>query len=73
MNFFVQQTITIHTLKIDGISNASVCQIGSAGIVKPLAKLYNTGGFTEAAPQAGPGPVELPGTPFVPLTQPSRM
>lgn len=73
MNFFVHQNITIHTLKIEGISNSSVCQIGSAGIIKPLAKLYNSGGFTEAAPQAGQGPVELPSTPFVPLTQPSRM
>lgn len=71
MNFFVHQNIVIHTFKIEGISNSSVCQIGSAGIIKPLAKLYNTGGFTEAAPTAGPAPIELPTTPFVPLTRPT--
>lgn len=74
MNFFVNQHIVINSLKIDGISNSSVCQIGSAGIIKPVSKLYNTGGYTGAAPQIGP----LPETaseefvPLIPLVEPSR-
>jgi spore germination protein PB len=67
MNLFVHQNIVIHSLKIEGISNSSVCQIGSAGIIKPLSNLYNTGGFTEPAPQAGDLPVTFP---FIPLAQP---
>ncbi|MGZ0049958.1 spore germination protein GerPB [Brevibacillus gelatini] len=50
MNFFVHQNIVIHHLRIDGITNSSVCQIGSAGVIKPLSQMYNTGGFTEPAP-----------------------
>ncbi|GED70655.1 hypothetical protein BRE01_43570 [Brevibacillus reuszeri] len=74
MNFFVHQNIVIHHLKIDGISNSSVCQIGSAGIIKPLSQLYNTGGFTGPAPSAGPIPrVEREQfVPLVPLVEPVR-
>ncbi|MGD8192372.1 spore germination protein GerPB [Brevibacillus ginsengisoli] len=74
MNFFVQQTITIHTLRIEGITNSSVCQIGSAGIIKPLSNLFNTGCFTEAAPPAGEPPTETerPTPPLVPLVGPGR-
>jgi len=71
MNFFVNQKIVIHTLKIEGLTNSSVCQIGSAGIIKPLSNLFNTGGFTEPAPPAGPQPVSLPAAPLVPLTEPT--
>ncbi|MDR7318625.1 spore germination protein GerPB [Brevibacillus nitrificans] len=73
MNFIVHQNITIHTLKIDGLTNSSVFQIGSAGIIKPLSQLYNSGGFTEQAPAATmePGEVMEPERPrpdlFVPL------
>ncbi|MFA4132299.1 MULTISPECIES: spore germination protein GerPB [unclassified Brevibacillus] len=75
MNFFVTQHIVINSLKIDGITNSSVCQIGSAGIIKPLSKLYNTGGFTEPAPPAGPLPeaVSEEFVPLVPLVEPSRI
>lgn len=52
MNFYIQQSIQIHFIKIDGISNSSVFQIGSAGIIKPASYLYNTGGFTGPAPEA---------------------
>ena len=52
MNFYIQQTIQIHFIKINGISNSSVFQIGSAGIIKPAAYLYNTGGQTGPAPVA---------------------
>lgn len=50
MNYFIQQSITINSIKIGGITNSSVFQIGSAGIIKPASFLYNTGGFTETAP-----------------------
>ncbi|UII56945.1 spore germination protein GerPB [Cytobacillus spongiae] len=52
MNFYIQQSIQINSIRIDGITNSSVLQIGSAGIIKPASYLYNTGGFTEPAPQA---------------------
>lgn len=52
MNLYVQQSISIQFLKIGGITNSSILQIGSAGIIKPVSNLYNTGGFTEPAPQA---------------------
>jgi spore germination protein PB len=66
MNLFVNQSIVIHNLRVDGISNSSVLQIGSAGVIKPLSNLYNTGGFTEPAPELADS-----GTPFVPLPAPS--
>ncbi|MCQ6281002.1 spore germination protein GerPB [Bacillus sp. EB600] len=57
MNFYIQQSIHIHFIKIGGITNSSVLQIGSAGIIKPTSHLYNTGGFTGPAPLAHkPGP-----------------
>lgn len=75
MNLYVQQSIHIHFIKIGGITNASVFQIGSAGIVKPTAHLYNTGGFTQPAPQAlKPGTPHTPEllAPAVPLQAPVR-
>lgn len=56
MNFYIQQSIQIHFIKIDSITNSSVLQIGSAGMIKPSTHLYNTGGFTEPAPMAGSAP-----------------
>ncbi|MBM7653730.1 spore germination protein GerPB [Neobacillus cucumis] len=50
MNYYIQQSIHIHFIKIGGVTNSSVLQIGSAGIIKPQANLYNTGGFTKPAP-----------------------
>ncbi|WP_462408940.1 spore germination protein GerPB [Neobacillus sp. Marseille-QA0830] len=52
MNVYIQQSIHINTLRVGGITNSSVLQIGSAGIIKPAAYLYNTGGFTGPAPSA---------------------
>ncbi len=74
MNIYVQQSISIQFLKIEGITNSSVLQIGSAGIIRPVSNLFNTGGFTGPAPQP-----EKPGSvietqlhaPLVPLTSPS--
>ncbi|MFF0825596.1 spore germination protein GerPB [Brevibacillus sp. NPDC003359] len=75
MNFFVTQHIVINSLKIEGISNSSVCQIGSAGIIKPVSKLYNTGGYTEPAPQVGRQPTTASEefVPLIPLVQPSPL
>jgi len=64
MNIFVQQTIIINNLRIDAITNSSVLQIGSAGIIKSLSNLYNTGGFTGPAPEPGKGPPLVPLQPF---------
>ncbi|MGD6855316.1 spore germination protein GerPB [Bacillus infantis] len=70
MNFYIQQTIQINNIRIGGLTNSSVFQIGSAGIIKPASFLYNTGGFTEPAPQAAtPGGSEID-APAVPLTSP---
>ena len=67
MNFYIQQSIQINFIKIGGITNSSVLQIGSAGIIKPIAHLYNTGGFTKPAPQPIKSTGTLLGTPAVPL------
>lgn len=77
MNFYIQQSIHINFIKIGGITNSSVMQIGSAGIIKPASYLYNTGGFTEPAPEAEtPAPSGPAGnlllTPSVPLTGSQR-
>lgn len=64
MNFYVNQSIIIQYIKIGGISNSSVFQIGSAGIIKPHSHLYNTGGFTGPAPEADTLQTEI----AVPLT-----
>jgi len=64
MNLIVHQSIVIHQLKVQSVQNSSVLQIGSAGIIKSLSQLYNTGGFTGPAPQAGGA---LPEATLVPL------
>jgi spore germination protein PB len=70
MNFYIQQSIQINFIKIGGITNSSVLQIGSAGIIKPAAYLYNTGGFTKPAPTAKKAAAAQPSSllaPSVPL------
>lgn len=52
MNFYIQQSIHINLIKIGSITNSSVLQIGSAGIIKPASHLFNTGGFIKPAPEA---------------------
>ncbi|MCM3567801.1 spore germination protein GerPB [Neobacillus mesonae] len=69
MNLFIQQSIHINFIKIGGVTNSSVLQIGSAGIIKPSAHLYNTGGFTKPAPTAIQ-PTEQILAPSVPLQAP---
>lgn len=69
MNFYINQSISINYLRVGSLNNSSVLQIGSAGIIKPLSTLCNTGGFTEAAPEAqSPGGVSEGS--LVPLTPP---
>jgi spore germination protein PB len=76
MNFYIQQSIHIHFIKIGGITNSSVLQIGSAGMIKPASYLYNTGGFTQPAPLASKQPITgAPAhilAPAVPLQAPVR-
>lgn len=75
MNFYIQQSIHINLLKIGGITNSSVLQIGSAGMIKPVSYLFNSGGFTEPAPQAeigGQGTSSTLSVPAVPLQAPVR-
>lgn len=70
MNFYIHQNININTLRVGSVSNSSVLQIGSAGMIKPLSNLYNTGGFKEPAPQVGTttGGIEGPVVPLTPTT-----
>lgn len=46
----VQQSIHIHLIKIGGITNSSVLQIGTAGVITPASYLFNTAGVTGPAP-----------------------
>lgn len=77
MNIYVQQSISIQLIKINGITNSSVLQIGSAGIIKSVSNLYNTGGFTQPAPLIDkPGTIigaqqRAPYIPSVPLAAPT--
>ncbi|WP_146810997.1 spore germination protein GerPB [Aneurinibacillus danicus] len=68
-NLTVHQSIVIHNFRVNSITSSSVLQIGSAGIIKPLSNLYNTGAFTGPAPESGQ-PQQLQG-PFVPLAPPT--
>ncbi len=52
MDFTVHQSIVIHSLRVDAVSNSSVLQIGSAGIIKSLSNVYNAGGFPDEAAEA---------------------
>jgi spore germination protein PB len=72
MNFYIQQSIQINFIKIGSISNSSVMQIGSSGIIKPASYLYNTGGFTKPAPAAGQTGTSNLGALAVPLQAPTR-
>ncbi|MFD1361026.1 spore germination protein GerPE [Lentibacillus salinarum] len=54
MNLIVHQSIAIHSIKVDAISNSSVFQIGSTGRIQAQSDIHNTGGFTEPAEPAEP-------------------
>ncbi|WP_078381483.1 spore germination protein GerPB [Sutcliffiella halmapala] len=70
-NFFIHQNIVIHQIKIGGVTNSSVFQIGSAGVIKSLSNLYNTGDFSGPAPTSSAEIQQLEG-PYVPLVGPIR-
>ncbi|KGP72117.1 spore germination protein GerPB [Pontibacillus yanchengensis] len=66
MNYTIYQNISIHFLKVGSISNSSVLQIGSAGVIQSQSSLYNTGGYEQPAEEAEA--IEAPPqAPFVPL------
>ncbi|UUZ95932.1 spore germination protein GerPB [Paenibacillus sp. P25] len=69
----IHQNIVIHQLKVGSVSNSSVLQIGTAGTIRSLSNLYNSGGFTGPAPAAGamPAPATSP-PPLVPPPAVSR-
>ncbi|CDQ21071.1 spore germination protein PB [Halobacillus karajensis] len=62
MNLTVHQSIYIHFLRIGTVASSSIVQIGSSGVIQAKADLYNTGGYTEPAPEALPkeGEVDIP-------------
>lgn len=68
MELIIHQQITIHKLDVGTIANSSILQIGSAGLIKGLSNLYNTGGFTGPAPQITQESVTVP---LVPLPSPA--
>ncbi|HZG70061.1 MAG TPA: spore germination protein GerPB [Chondromyces sp.] len=75
MNIYISQTIQIRFIKIGGMSNSSMFQVGTAGAIHASSQLANTGGFTGPAPEAGGSQVIQEGSPseqiFVPLHPPS--
>ncbi|WP_077623092.1 spore germination protein GerPB [Sediminibacillus massiliensis] len=71
MNLTIHQTITINKLRVGSVNNSSIIQIGSAGMVRASSQLYNTGGYTEPAPDVPiAGEIATEGTlvPLAPLT-----
>ncbi|BCB02989.1 spore germination protein GerPB [Bacillus sp. KH172YL63] len=72
-NYYVQQSIQIQFIKIGGMSNSSIFQIGTCGQIATNDFLYNTGGYTEPAPKAeknGNGTAPPTVSPLVPLQSP---
>ncbi|WAA08688.1 spore germination protein GerPB [Fervidibacillus albus] len=51
MKIYVNQSIQINILRINSVTNSSVLQIGTAGRIKSQANIYNTGQFTQPAPE----------------------
>jgi len=45
MNWTVHQSIVIHQLRVENVTNSSVIQIGTSGQISSLSHEYNTGGF----------------------------
>ncbi|MGN8644630.1 spore germination protein GerPB [Gracilibacillus sp. HCP3S3_G5_1] len=67
MNLTVNQSIYIHFLKVENITNSSVLQIGSTGKMQAVSQLYNTGGFETPAEEATPQGVTEPLVPLSPF------
>lgn len=64
INFYINQSIFIQSFKVGGVSNSSVLQIGSVGMIKSQSRLMNSGGFLAPAPkfQSGNTVIEKPPT-----------
>ncbi|MCA1056412.1 spore germination protein GerPB [Rossellomorea aquimaris] len=77
MNYYLQQTIQIRFIKIGGMTNSSVLQIGACGQINTNSYLYNTGGYTEPAPEAQKKSTTesqgAPSTSLVPLQAPGPL
>jgi spore germination protein PB len=74
MNWTIHQTICIGQLRVNSVSNSSVLQIGSAGMISSLSNLYNTGGFTEPVPPLGGNiPSQINPVSLVPLPPVNRV
>ncbi|RED61690.1 spore germination protein GerPB [Cohnella lupini] len=71
MNWNIHQTITIGQLRVDAVTNSSVLQIGSAGNIQGLSQLYNSGGFTDSAPQLNESGEDTSQLSLVPLPNPT--
>ncbi|UKS26424.1 spore germination protein GerPB [Paenibacillus sp. HWE-109] len=69
MNWCIHQTIMIQHLKVSSVSNSSVLQIGTAGSIRSLSNLYNTGGYVEPTPELGASPTNP--VSLVPLPAPT--
>ncbi|MCR8641202.1 spore germination protein GerPB [Paenibacillus sp. N1-5-1-14] len=67
MNLTVHQSITIHQLRVDAVTNSSVLQIGASGMIKAMSNLYNTGGFTGPAKEFEQEEAAAESAPLVPL------
>ncbi|KGX92640.1 spore germination protein KA [Pontibacillus halophilus JSM 076056 = DSM 19796] len=52
MGYTIYQNICINVLRVGSITNSSVLQVGSAGVIQARSSLYNTGGFTQPAEEA---------------------
>lgn len=75
MNLVVHQNIIIYNLRVDGVSQASVLQIGSAGKITTQSQAYTfegyvPGRFPELAPPDHVPPLAT--LPLVPLPSVSR-
>lgn len=53
MAIHIHQNFHIRMIKIGSVANSGVFQIGSSGIIRSNAYLYNTGDFIEPAPLPG--------------------
>lgn len=68
MNLTVHQCINIQQFRVGAVTNSSVLQIGTAGEIRALSNIYNTGGFTGPAPEFEPQ--NNSNNPLVPLPAP---
>ncbi|RXZ78298.1 spore gernimation protein [Paenibacillaceae bacterium] len=67
MSLTIYQNISIKQLRVESVANSSVLQVGSAGSIRAVSQLYNTGGFSEPAPElVAESPLSL-----VPLPSPT--